>query len=296
MQTNESQTESKKNAQFQNINWKEVEKAKSDIKATFGFFPSFMEKMTDQIIPGAWQEAKQLRFSENTALDLKLKALIALSVGSQIPCDMINYFEKKATLASGITNQEQSEAVAMAGILRHWSTVINGALLDKDEFKKEADKVMSNIKKMMDDMKGKMPDQEMFLVMPQSADEAYKDIEKTLGLVPKFFKIFPKNSIAGAWSEFKAIQLNPHTALNGKQKELIGLAVAAQVPCEYYTYFHRAAAKLHGASEDEMQEAVSIAAITRHWSALFNSPLTDLTAFKKDADKMIDYTMGRQLH
>lgn len=301
MPINEKQTETKKGAQVQNqgsknLNWPEVERAKDNIKKTFGFVPTFMSHLTDQVLPGAWNEANQLRFSENTALDINLKALIALSVGSQIPCDMINYFEKKAGLASGITAQEQSEAITMTAILRHWSTVLNGALIDKEEFKKEVDKVMSNIKKMMEEMHGKTPEQEMFLVMPRSADEAYKDIEKTLGLVPKFFRVFPKESIAAAWSEFKGLQLNPHTALTGKQKELIGLAVAAQIPCEYCIYFHRAAAALNGASEVEMQEAVSLAAITRHWSAIFNSPMTDQDNFRKDADKMIENSIRRKIH
>lgn len=301
MPISDKPTETKSNAQFQKqrsagLNWPEVEKAKDDINKTFGFYPSFMNNFSEQAIPGAWNEAKQLRFSENTALDMKLKSLIALSVGSQIPCDMINYFEKKAGLASGISTQEQVEAATMTAILRHWSTVINGALIDKEEFKKEVDKVMSNVKKMMEEMKGKTPDEEFFLVMPRSADEAYKDIEKTLGLVPQFFRVFPKDSIAAAWSEFKGFQLNPHTTLSGKQKELIGLAVAAQIPCEYCIYFHRAAAKLNGATELEMQEAVSLAAITRHWSAIFNSPVTDQSNFQKDADQMIAASLGRQIH
>lgn len=301
MTISEEQTEIKRRAQLQNqgiasINWPEVEKAKDDIKTTFSFVPTFMNNFNEQAIPGAWNEAKQLRFSEDTALDMKLKGLIALSVGSQIPCDMINYFEKKAALASGITTQEQSVAVTMTAILRHWSTVINGALIDKEEFRKEVDKVMSNVKKMMEEMKGKTPEEEFFLVMPQSADEAYRDIEKTLGLVPKFFRAFPKESIAAAWSEFKGLQLNPHTALTGKQKELIGLAVASQIPCEYCIYFHRAAATLNGATEVEMQEAISLAAITRHWSAIFNSPMTDQSTYKKDADQIIENSLGRQIH
>ena len=32
--------------------------------------------------------------------------------------------------------------------------------------------------------------------------------------------------------------LNPNSALSGKAKELIGLAVAAQVPCQYCIYAH----------------------------------------------------------
>src|SRR5712691_2197668 len=98
-----------------------------------------------------------------------------------------------------------------------------------------------------------------------SAQAVYRDIEQTLGLVPGFFKQFPEIGIAGAWAEFKSVQLNPKTALNGKTKELIGLAVAAQIPCHYCIYFHTAAAKLNGATDTEIREAVAMAAITRHW-------------------------------
>src|SRR5712692_11350225 len=85
-----------------------------------------------------------------------------------------------------------------------------------------------------------------------SAQATYRDIEQTLGSVPTFFKMFPESGIAGAWAEFKSVQLNPKTALNGKTKELIGLAVAAQIPCHYCIYFHTATAKLHGANDAEL--------------------------------------------
>jgi alkylhydroperoxidase/carboxymuconolactone decarboxylase family protein YurZ len=67
-----------------------------------------------------------------------------------------------------------------------------------------------------------------------AAIATHRDIEATLGLVPSFFKTFPESGIAGAWDEFKSIKLNPTTKLTGKTKELIGLAVAAQIPCAYY--------------------------------------------------------------
>lgn len=40
-----------------------------------------------------------------------------------------------------------------------------------------------------------------------SAQATYRDIEQTLGSVPGFFKAFPESEIAGAWSEFKSVQL-----------------------------------------------------------------------------------------
>ena len=121
----------------------------------------------------------------------------------------------------------------------------------------------------------------------QGAQATYRDIEQTLGSVPTFFKMFPESGIAGAWAEFKAIQLNPQTRLDGKTKELIGLAVSAQIPCTYCVYFHTAAAKLNGATDAEIKEAVAMAAISRHWSTVLNGMQIDLAAFKQETDTVL---------
>jgi AhpD family alkylhydroperoxidase len=120
-----------------------------------------------------------------------------------------------------------------------------------------------------------------------AAQATYRDIEQTLGLMPSFFKAFPEAGIAGAWTEFKSIQLNPKTSLDGKTKELIGLAVSAQIPCQYCVYFHTAAAKANGASEEEIREAVAMAAIVRHWSTVLNGMQTDLSQFKQETDEVL---------
>jgi len=120
------------------------------------------------------------------------------------------------------------------------------------------------------------------------ADEAtYRDIEQTLGFVPGFFKAFPEGAIAGAWAEFKSLQLNPKTKLDGKTKELIGLAVSAQIPCQYCIYFHTAAAKANGATEQEIRETVAMAAVVRHWSTVLNGMQVDLAAFKRETDTVL---------
>jgi AhpD family alkylhydroperoxidase len=120
-----------------------------------------------------------------------------------------------------------------------------------------------------------------------SAQATYRDIEKTLGMVPGFFKQFPAAGIAGAWAEFKAVQLNPNTKLDGKTKELLGLAVAAQIPCHYCIYFHTAAAKANGATDEEVREAVAMAAIVRHWSTVLNGMQVDLAGFKRETDTVL---------
>ena len=120
-----------------------------------------------------------------------------------------------------------------------------------------------------------------------TATAAYADMKATLGIVPGFFKAFPESGIAGAWAEFKGVQLNPNTALNDKTKELIGLAVASQIPCSYCIYFHTAVAKANGATDEEIREAVAMAAIARHWSTVLNGMQVDLATFKGETDMVL---------
>ena len=119
-----------------------------------------------------------------------------------------------------------------------------------------------------------------------SATAAYKDIQATFGSVPDMFKTLPDVAVAGAWAEIKGVQLNPKTALDGKTKELMGLAVASQIPCQYCIYFHTLAAKANGASDEEIKEAVAMAAIVRHWATMLNGSQVDLATFKKQTDDL----------
>ena len=121
----------------------------------------------------------------------------------------------------------------------------------------------------------------------QDGPATYRDIEATLGSVPTFFKLFPEEGVGGAWTEFKTVQLNSKTALSGKEKELIGLAVAAQIPCSYCIYFHTQAAKLNGATDAEVREAVAMAAITRHWSTVLNGMQADPAGFREETDTVL---------
>lgn len=129
--------------------------------------------------------------------------------------------------------------------------------------------------------------------VPAGAAAAYQDIEATLGLVPGFFKVFPQAGIAGSWAEFKNLQVSENTFLTPKVKQLIGLAVAAQVPCSYCVYFHTAVARAYGANDGEIQEAVALAAISRHWSTVLNGMAVDLPTFKREIDTSLRMTADK---
>ncbi|UCI06600.1 carboxymuconolactone decarboxylase family protein [Mesorhizobium sp. B1-1-8] len=123
------------------------------------------------------------------------------------------------------------------------------------------------------------------LSAPANADDydaAIKDIQSTMGGVPSFLTKFPKAGLPGAWAEVKAIELSDKTALPPKVKSLISLAVAAQIPCSYCIWSDTQDAKRAGATDEEIQEAVAVSALTRHWSTIFNGMQVDFETFKKE--------------
>ena len=123
--------------------------------------------------------------------------------------------------------------------------------------------------------------------MPQTPDAVFKDIEATVGFVPQFFRAVSDSQLPSFWDSFKTFQMNPNTALDGKTKELIGLAVSAQIPCTYCIYFHTEAAKANGASDQQIREAIGMAAMTRMASTVINGGQVNDAQFKKDVQRMM---------
>jgi AhpD family alkylhydroperoxidase len=119
-------------------------------------------------------------------------------------------------------------------------------------------------------------------------DKTKAEIEQVFGTFPSFFEVFPEHALAGAWETFS--QLNgPDSKIPAKYRELLQLAVASQIPCDYCIYFHTATAKANGATDAEIKEAVAQGAATRHWSMILQGNQIELEAFKAEFDTMMKY-------
>ena len=95
---------------------------------------------------------------------------------------------------------------------------------------------------------------------------------------PNFFKaVAPPDSLGPAMQEYGAV-FGPK-ALDAKTKELIGLGVAAQIPCSFCIYAHTMNAKRLGATDDQIKEAVAAAALTRKWSTELNGNMYDFDVY-----------------
>ena len=123
--------------------------------------------------------------------------------------------------------------------------------------------------------------------------EVDRDIEATFGLVPQFLKDIPDSIVESEWSTMKNLQLSDETAIPPKYKEMIGLGVSAATRCRYCVYFHTEAARLFGATEEEINEACLIAKNTMGWSTFLNGKGYDFDEFRREFDRCVEFVRAQ---
>jgi AhpD family alkylhydroperoxidase len=123
-------------------------------------------------------------------------------------------------------------------------------------------------------------------------EEVYREIEETFGLVPSFFKEIPDSSLELEWQLMRRVQFDPGPIPN-KFRELIGLAVSAVTKCRYCAYYHTEPAKLNGATDEEIEDAVHYAKSSAGWSAYLNGMQMDFGQFKREVDQACEFVMEK---
>lgn len=121
----------------------------------------------------------------------------------------------------------------------------------------------------------------------------YEEIEQMFGLVPTMFKSIPDTTLELEWELFKKLQLEDG-AISNKNRELIGLSIAAVTRCRYCTYFHTEMAKLNGATDAEIEEAIHFAKASAGWSTYVNGMQLNFEEFKKEIDTACNHV--REMH
>jgi AhpD family alkylhydroperoxidase len=115
--------------------------------------------------------------------------------------------------------------------------------------------------------------------------EAERDIDETLGLNPEWLQRVPDYLLPTEWASFKSLVFG-ETTIPNKYKEMIGLAVSGATRCRYCAYFHAEAARLFGATEDEITETAMIAKNTMGWSTYLNTLQFDYGEFTAEFDRI----------
>ena len=124
-------------------------------------------------------------------------------------------------------------------------------------------------------------------------ENSLDDIKKTLGLVMDQFKAIPPDTVQHEWAEMKEYSFGK-TKIPAKYRELIGLAIAASIKCPYCIYFHTKAAKMNGATDEELAELAWLTRFTAGWSSILHASSIDLEAFKKQFDKASQYMTAKR--
>lgn len=122
----------------------------------------------------------------------------------------------------------------------------------------------------------------------KSRDEIYAEIRDLFGLVPSFLEKVPDSSLEFEWDLFRRVQFD-EGPLPNKYRELIGIAISAVRGCSYCVYFHTEAAKLNGATEEEIEDAVHFAKSSVGWSTYLHGLQIPLEDFKKEVDRIAGY-------
>ncbi len=259
-----------------------------DIKRTFGILPTFLRKYPEAGISGAWLDMKGLQLNPMSTLPGKYKELIGLAIAAQVPCRFCAYFHTEAAKLNKATPLEINEAIAVAASSRRWSTFLTGVQIDVGEFRSEIDKMLmfQNKHKNLQAMEIEPSLEDVKITTP---GDVYKDVKAQMGFVPNFIEQYPKISIVGAWKEIKGIEMNSESAIPGKYKNLIGLAVSAQIPCQYCVYYHTQSAIMQGATKEELAETAALAGTVRTWSTVLNGQMTDEKLFRDEVEQIMKF-------
>ncbi|SDL84197.1 carboxymuconolactone decarboxylase family protein [Aliiruegeria lutimaris] len=121
------------------------------------------------------------------------------------------------------------------------------------------------------------------IAQDKSAADIRAEAKEAFGAALPEIENYPDSMLPGAWAWMNDVE-DGKGALDAKTMQLIGLAVAAQIPCQYCTHYHHKAALAAGASEQEIAEAAAIAGYVRNWSAVLYGTGADLEDYKTMVD------------
>jgi len=108
------------------------------------------------------------------------------------------------------------------------------------------------------------------------------------GSVPTWANDIPQSAVDGFWAMMRDFQL-AETRIPNKYKELIGLGVSGATRCRYCALFHTEAAKLFGATDEEIAEASMMAALTMAGSTFLNAQQVDYDTFRRETLDAVAY-------
>ena len=86
----------------------------------------------------------------------------------------------------------------------------------------------------------------------------------------------------------------PAGPIPNKYRELIGVAISATTHCQYCIAYHTELARLNGAPDAEIEDAVHFAKSSAGWSTYLNGMQVDLDQFKREVKAAVAHARAQQ--
>jgi len=126
--------------------------------------------------------------------------------------------------------------------------------------------------------------------MERIADE--QEMEEFAGTALGALDRVPDELVDAEWQRLRH-WLFDETLIPSRYKALLGVAVAASLRCPYAARLQTELARVHGASEAELVEAVEHAALIAGWGTRLSGLEASLTDFAAEVEKVISHVAGR---
>ena len=110
---------------------------------------------------------------------------------------------------------------------------------------------------------------------------------------PPCSRKFPTATLELEWQLYKKVQFEEGPVPN-KYRELIGVAVSAVTKCEASTFYHTEMAKLHGATPEEIEDAVHFAKSSIGWGTYIDGLQLDLDQWKDEIRQLCEHVRSTQ--
>ena len=257
-----------------------------EIEEMFGLVPTFFRAIPDSSLELEWRLFKQAQFEEGPIPNL-CREVIGLAISASTRCRYCLFYHTEVSKLYGATEDEIEATVRWVKTCAGWGSYVNGLQPDFEQFKGEIHQASEHIRGTLS--KGLKPI-DTDVQLRWTRDEVYRDMEEVFGLVPTFFKRVPDRRLAAEWLVVKQ-ELFGEGPIPIKYRHLIGVALGAVLRCRLTSFFHTELGKLSGATDEEIEDALSYAKSNMSWSAYISGLQTDFERFKAEVRRACKHVM-----
>ncbi|WP_049922677.1 carboxymuconolactone decarboxylase family protein [Halopiger djelfimassiliensis] len=119
-------------------------------------------------------------------------------------------------------------------------------------------------------------------------NQTREEIREYLGQVPDWIAVLAEPASDHSWGLVRDLELG-ETELSAREKALVGAGVAAAIRCPYCSHFHKEEARMEGVTEDELEEAITLASATQYFSTVLHGNEIDIDDFVAETAEIVEH-------